>query len=127
MPSDLSEGLLDRLKAMFPDCDEARITSPRDTHFLILGWWRNTKDAGGQWFRGGEPTDLDYLEEAAVASGATEAELVVSAERYKALIDGGWREFFRQESIEVTPELEAIIAAKENVDRVRLSEGEGDA
>lgn len=121
MNGKLSDGLLDRLKAMFA-CDEARITSPAGRHYLILGWKRNTRDSEGQWTRDGEPFDFDFLEEKVIASGNTEEELTASAEHYKALLKGGWREFFRSEGITVTPELEAVIA---NAERVRPSSAEG--
>lgn len=113
----MSEELADRFQAMF-GCDEVRLLSPLGERvFLILGWRRRSE---GEWHRNGEPVDFDYLEEMVVASGSTDEQLVASAERYKALRDGGWREFFRQEGLPITPGLDDAIAQKENADRAAV-------
>jgi hypothetical protein len=82
-------------------CDRARITSPCGTHYLILGWNKNTKterEAGrdcGQWHRNGEPIDFDYVHEQVVANGKTEEDLVSSAKHYKKLLGMTWEDYFR--------------------------------
>ena len=74
-------------------CDSARITSPCGTHFLIIGWQKNTRverEAGrsqGQWTENGKPFDFDYTDEKAIASGDTMEKLMESAKYYKGLLD----------------------------------------
>jgi hypothetical protein len=100
-----NKSLIDKFIAMF-GCDTARISSYNSspdlpTHFLILGWNRNTKterEAGrehGQWLKDGEPMDFDYVHEQVVASGNTEGELIASAEHYKSLIGMTWEDYFK--------------------------------
>lgn len=85
--------LVARALSMLFQCDTARITSPCDRHFLILGWNKNTKterEAGracGKWSVNNEPIDFDYVHEEVVASGHTLKELWRNAKRYKRLID----------------------------------------
>ena len=92
--------LVRRFVRMFK-CDTARITSPCGTHYLILGWTKNTKterEAGrdaGQWHRNGEPIDFDYMHEQVVARGKTVAELVASAKHYKKLLGMTWDDYLR--------------------------------
>ena len=111
----------EHMKTMFA-CDTARISSPVGTHFLVLGWRKNTREnENSQWMRSDpdgttERMDFDYIDEKVVASGRTKDELITSAEEYKALLDGGWREFFRRNGIPVTAEMEAAIVAKEAAD-----------
>jgi hypothetical protein len=89
--ADSQQRMVRRFIRMFK-CDTARITSPCGTHYLILGWTKNTKterEAGrdaGQWHRNGEPIDFDYTHEQVVARGKTVAELVASAKHYKKLL-----------------------------------------
>jgi hypothetical protein len=100
-----TKSLIDKFIAMF-GCDTARISSYNSssdlpTHFLILGWNKNTKterEAGrehGQWLKDGEPIDFDYVHEQVVASGNTEDELIASAEHYKSLIGMTWDDYFK--------------------------------
>ena len=67
------------------DCDTARISTPANKMFLVIGSNRNTKDDEGQWTKDGEPYDFDYVEERVVASGETEDELIASAREYKRM------------------------------------------
>lgn len=77
--------LVRRFVRMFK-CDAARITSPLGKHFLIIGHNRNTKDDPGVWTDElGNRRDWDYVHEQVIASGDTEADLIASAKRYKAL------------------------------------------
>lgn len=92
--------LVRRFVRMFK-CDTARITSPCGTHYLILGWTKNTRterEAGrdvGQWHRNGEPIDFDYTHEQVAARGNTVAELVASAKHYKKLLGITWGDYLR--------------------------------
>lgn len=66
-------------------CDEARITSPCGTHFLILGWKARSE---GEWRdQNGKPVNFDYLREQVVASGKTLRKLWQSVKHYKRLLD----------------------------------------
>lgn len=91
-------------------CDTARITSPCGTHYLILGWSKNTKterEAGrdcGRWHRNGEPIDFDYTHEQVVANGKTEAELLASAKHYKKLLGMTWEDYLRSPNTKLTHE-----------------------
>ena len=91
IPAARLPALLDRFTRMF-GCDQARITSPSENHFLILGWKSNTAEdrkknpEAGQWTKDGVPYDFDYIHEEVVASGRTEAELITYAEHYKRLM-----------------------------------------
>lgn len=84
-------------------CDTARITSPCGTHYLVLGWNKNTKterENGGdtsRWYKDGEPIDFDYIHEQIVASGNTFTELIKSAKHYKKLMKMKWSDYFREE------------------------------
>lgn len=99
--SQIERRLVRRFVRMF-QCDTARITSACGTHYLILGWKRNTKaerEAGrdaGQWYRNDVPIDFDYTQEQVVARGKTAAELVASAKRYKKLLGMKWSGYFRE-------------------------------
>lgn len=66
-------------------CDTARITSPCNRMFLIIGFNRNTRDDKGQHFKNGKSWDFDYVAEYTVASGNTEDELLSSVREYKRL------------------------------------------
>jgi hypothetical protein len=78
--------LVEELRALF-SADEARITSPCGTLFLILMTRRNTKEnKTSAWYRDGQRFDFDYLEQRVVASGHTVDELRASATEYKGLL-----------------------------------------
>jgi hypothetical protein len=65
-------------------CDEARVAIYGEKRFLILGWWRSTRDDHRtQWFHNGEPVHFRYLAETVVASGSSARELLASAKEYK--------------------------------------------
>jgi hypothetical protein len=86
--------LVRRFIRMFK-CDTARITSPCDTHFLVLGWNERSE---GQWHdQDGKPKNFDYVREEVVASGKTVKELIASAKHYKKLLGMKWSDYFREE------------------------------
>lgn len=104
----MTDLIVNRFCEMF-DCDAARVSRPCGRSYLILGTRRNTRESGGQWYKDGDAIDFDYLDERVVASGETEEELIVSAEEYKRLQEGGWRYYFEREGIPLTPEIEDAI------------------
>jgi hypothetical protein len=82
---------------MFPNADEARISTPAGKMFLVLGYKRHTKDDPGQWVdQDGNALDWEHLHEETVASGETEEELVSSAKHHKRLQGMKWSDFFRE-------------------------------
>lgn len=68
-------------------CDKARISSPGSTHFMIIGYRRNTKEDSGQWVQNGKTFDFDYFREYCIASGETYGELWEDVEKYAELIN----------------------------------------
>lgn len=58
------------------DCDSARVLRFPGKMFLIIGWKRSTKD---------DRIIFDYLQEQVIASGSTEAELLLAAREYKRI------------------------------------------
>ncbi|MFA5322924.1 MAG: hypothetical protein WC373_09650 [Smithella sp.] len=96
-------------------CDTARITTACDTHYLILGWFKNTKterEAGreiSQWYKDGVPIDFEYVHEEVVAHGKTYDELLADAKHYKKLCKMKWSDYFKKE----------LGASKETVDALK--------
>lgn len=66
------------------DCDTARITSPGETNFLIIGWKRRSD---GEWKTNNQPFDFDYIQEQIVASGKNKDELIESIDKYAMIKD----------------------------------------
>ena len=94
MERDYTE-LIERCKAIV-EFDVARISHPMGTMYLIIGFWKNTKeDKSSQWLKNGEPINFDYVEEKIIASGKTDEELIASVEEYKRLSKMSWEEYFK--------------------------------
>ena len=94
-------------------CDTARISKPGDRMFLIIGFNRNTKDDPGQFIKNGEPYDFDYVQETVIASGDTEAELIVNVKEYQRLCGITWEQYFK-ELASSTQKEQSIIANVSN-------------
>lgn len=71
-------------------CDSARIATPVERHFLILGWNARSEN---EWLdQDGKTFNFNYVREQVVASGATLMELWSSAKYYHRLLKQcrGW-------------------------------------
>ncbi|MFA7710131.1 MAG: hypothetical protein WCY30_03390 [Candidatus Neomarinimicrobiota bacterium] len=96
-----TDTMVKRFVKMF-QCDTARITTACDTHYLILGWFKNTKterEAGreiGQWYKDGILIDFEYVHEEVVAHGETYDELLADAKHYKKLCKMKWGDYFKK-------------------------------
>lgn len=99
-----------KFRRMFK-CDSARIISPNDTFFLIIGWRVSTRDAtdGSQWYKNGRPIHFGYLQEKCIASGMTDGELVESAKHYKKITElpkaEAWIAHFKMLGVPITQKL----------------------
>lgn len=107
-------------------CDSARISCPSgETMFLIIGHNRNTKqdrETGqslGQWYKDGVPVDYDYVQEAAIASGTTEAELGAAVDEYHRLSGMTMLDYLRE--ILPAEHRDAIDRCAEVTERVNLA------
>lgn len=99
---DRKQEALEKLRELFPDADNIRISDPVDTMFAIVGEETSTGDDTGQWTRfdpdEGEYKDIDfnYLDETIVASGDTVDEIMESAKHYKRLQDMSYEEYLKE-------------------------------
>lgn len=89
---------LRRLRYIFPDADNIRISDPRQTIFAIVG--DETigrcvkKEKGSDTY---EEVDFEYVDERIVASGDTVVELVESALKYKRVESMSHKEYLEEE------------------------------
>lgn len=89
--------LVRRFVRMF-GCDAARIETPGNRMFLLIGNKRHTRDDPGVWVdQDGNEKQWEYIDWKTIASGDTEAELIASAKKYKRLSKMTWVEYFRKE------------------------------
>lgn len=92
----MSEKLERKFKKMFR-CDSVRISQPLGVMFLIIGFKRHTKDdLKTYWEKDGKRIEFEYLAEKVIASGESEAELLVSAKEYKRLCGMTWEQYFQE-------------------------------
>ena len=79
------------------ECDTARIVTARKKMFLVIGFYKNTKNEISwtsnnsnidrfQWFKNGESYDFDYVKENVIANGRNYEELWESVREYKELL-----------------------------------------
>ncbi len=67
-------------------CDTARIVSPCGKHFMIIGYFRHTKDnKGSQWLKNGKSFDFYYDHNEVIASGKTLRSLWRNVKYYSKL------------------------------------------
>jgi hypothetical protein len=79
------------------ECDTARIVSPQNKMYLIIGFNKNTKDDPGQWIdQKGERRDFKYIQEQVIASGITSEELLNSVREYNRLKKISWEEYLKE-------------------------------
>ena len=88
--------LIEKCRAII-NCDTARISKPADTMYLIIGFYRNTKDDDMVWInQNGRRIDFDYTQEQVIASGKTNNELINSVKEYKRLCGITWEQYFKE-------------------------------
>ncbi|MGV8086382.1 MAG: hypothetical protein ACP5N1_02005 [Candidatus Woesearchaeota archaeon] len=94
--NEIYSGLVEKCRELIK-CDTARITTPMNKMYLIIGFNRNTKDDSGQWIdNNGNKFDFDYVAEKVIASGHTPEELLESVKEYNRLDKISWEDYFKE-------------------------------
>ena len=72
-------------------CDDARISSPTGTHFMIIMFNKNTKDDPS--YRRTTCADFNYTKQRVIAHGATYKSLWESIKDYHELSQMDWKDY----------------------------------